>query len=187
MSPTTLCLDIIVPAPEGHGKRACAMALPLTKSARKPLASAADGMVEGTLHGFPFRAALRVDADGTYWLHASAAVVRAAGARAGDTVRLEITRIGDEAETRPPRELRRALAGNAAAQRCWDDITPLARRDWILWITTAKKPETRLQRIRKACDMLAGGKRRVCCFPGLHWLTKDHVKPSETWAALPKS
>jgi hypothetical protein len=46
----------------------------------------------------------------------------------------------------------------------WQDITTKARADWILWITTAKKADTRARRIANACDMLATGKRRVCCF-----------------------
>src|SRR5699024_10835462 len=115
-----------------------------------------------------------------------AAIRTAAGVSPGDTVRLEITRIGDEADARPPAELVRALATHADAQATWDATTPLARRDWVLWITTAKKPETRLKRIRDACDKLAKGNRRVCCFPGLNWLTRDHVKPEQTWMPLPK-
>lgn len=44
----------------------------------------------------------------------------------------------------------------------WSDITPIARRDWIAWITSAKQPETRARRIQNVCEMLATGKRRVC-------------------------
>ena len=46
----------------------------------------------------------------------------------------------------------------------WSEITPIARRDWIQWITSGKRAETRALRIDKACDMLAKGKRRPCCF-----------------------
>ncbi|MFN9196811.1 MAG: YdeI/OmpD-associated family protein, partial [Planctomycetaceae bacterium] len=44
------------------------------------------------------------------------------------------------------------------------DITPVARRDWIHWILSAKRPETRQKRILSTCEMLAKGKRRPCCF-----------------------
>jgi hypothetical protein len=40
----------------------------------------------------------------------------------------------------------------------------VARRDWIRWLDSAKKPETRERRIANSCDMLVCGKRRVCCF-----------------------
>jgi uncharacterized protein YdeI (YjbR/CyaY-like superfamily) len=64
-----------------------------------------------------------------------------------------------------PTDLRAALAtAEPKARQIWEDITPIARRDWIQWITTAKQAETRTRRVRNACSMLASGKRRVCCF-----------------------
>ncbi len=75
-----------------------------------------------------------------------------------------------------PADLRRALAAHPRAQKTWDDITPLARRDWILWLCSAKLAETRVRRIKKACSMLATGKRRVCCFGGINWLIKSQNK-----------
>ncbi len=71
-----------------------------------------------------------------------------------------------------PADLRRALAATPLAKAQWDDITPIARRDWILWLNTAKQEKTRKTRIKKACDMLSCGKRRVCCFGGINWLIK---------------
>jgi hypothetical protein len=50
------------------------------------------------------------------------------------------------------------------ARAVWSDITPVARRDWIQWIESAKREETRLKRIESTCDMLSKGKRRPCCF-----------------------
>ncbi|MEW6279468.1 MAG: YdeI/OmpD-associated family protein [Candidatus Eremiobacterota bacterium] len=137
-------------------------------------------VVEGALNGFPFRTSLEPDG----CLPVGAALQRAAGAQAGDTVTVEITRAGDEPETRVPADLCEALAGAPKARASWQDITPVARRDWVLWVVSAKQPETRRRRIEKACDMLGSGKRRVCCFGGLKWLVKDHATV-ETWAPLP--
>jgi len=144
-------------------------------------------MVEGTINGFPFRAALETAGKGSYWLKADKAMRDAAGADVGDTVAVEITRVGEEPETRAPIDLRKALAAAPLAQAFWAQITPMARRDWILWISSAKQEETRSNRIEKACSMLASGKRRVCCFGGLKWLTKDYSNSVETWLPLPKS
>jgi len=108
----------------------------------------------------------------------------AAGADAGDTVTVELTRVEEEPEVRVPMELRKALATAPRAQALWAEITPMARRDWILWISSARQSETRVRRIEKACDMLASGKRRVCCFGGLNWLTKDHGTSVGTWLPL---
>jgi hypothetical protein len=158
--------------------------LSLPKNASAKIPSRSMIMVEGTINGFPFRAALEPIGKEGHWLKVNKALRGAAGADAGDTVAVEITRVGEEPETRMPRELSRALRVAPRVQASWTDITPMARQNWILWITTAKQPETRARRIENACDMLASGKRRVCCFPGLTWLTRDHVKPSETWLSL---
>ena len=158
----------------------------LPKNASAKLPSRSMTMVEGTINSFPFRAALEPIGKGGHWLKVNKALRDAAGADAGDTVTVEITRVGEESETRMPMELSKALRVAPRAQASWADITPTARQNWILWITTAKQPETRTRRIENACDMLASGKRRVCCFPGLRWITRDHVKPSETWLPLRK-
>ncbi len=65
-----------------------------------------------------------------------------------------------------PADLRIALASAPVARATWNDITPIACSDWICWIISAKKSETRSIRIEKALDILASGKRRVCCFSG---------------------
>ena len=143
-------------------------------------------MVEGTINGFPFRAALEPHGS-SHRLGIQKAVRDAADAGAEDTVAVEITRAGEEPETRLPTDLRKALAAAPAAQGSWADITPTARREWILWISSAKQPETRRRRIERACDNLASGKRRVCCFGGLNWLTKDHPTKGGSWRRLPKA
>ena len=65
-----------------------------------------------------------------------------------------------------PVDLRKALAGDPKALTVWEDITPLARNEWICWITSAKKPETRAHRIAVGRDKLKSGMRRPCCWSG---------------------
>lgn len=65
-----------------------------------------------------------------------------------------------------PLDLRKTLASKPAAKAAWEDITPLARNEWICWVTSAKKSETRRHRIERTCDDLVNGKRRPCCWPG---------------------
>jgi hypothetical protein len=161
------------------------LTLPNNASAKLP--SRGMTMVEGTINGFPFRAALEPNGKGSHRLRVNKAMHDAAGADAGNTLTVEITRAGEEPETRVPMELRKALAAAPPAQTLWADITPMARQNWILWITSAKLPETRMRRIENACDMLASGKKRVCCFGGLKWLMKDHPTSSEGWLRLPNS
>ncbi|MBI4094651.1 MAG: YdeI/OmpD-associated family protein [Candidatus Liptonbacteria bacterium] len=65
-----------------------------------------------------------------------------------------------------PADLRRALVSAKAARSAWEDITPLARNEWICWVTSAKKPETRNRRIERTRAELTEGKRRPCCWAG---------------------
>jgi uncharacterized protein YdeI (YjbR/CyaY-like superfamily) len=65
-----------------------------------------------------------------------------------------------------PAGLRKALLGNGAGLDAWNDITPLARNEWICWVEGAKLIETRKRRVERAHTELAEGKRRPCCWPG---------------------
>jgi hypothetical protein len=120
--------------------------------------------VDGNLNGHAFRATLEPDGQLGHWLKVSRKLREAAGVESGAVVQLEIAPVAQEPEPRIPADLCRALADAPEARALWSDITPLARRDWIHWITSAKRAETRARRIVNACDMLASGKRRVCCF-----------------------
>jgi hypothetical protein len=120
--------------------------------------------VEGTINGAPFLATLEPDGQKSHWLKVDRKLSKAAGAEAGDVVALEIAPTSKEPEPELPTDLKKALTAAPQAKAVWADITPVARRDWIQWIVSAKRPETRQRRIDNACSMLASGKRRVCCF-----------------------
>jgi uncharacterized protein YdeI (YjbR/CyaY-like superfamily) len=67
---------------------------------------------------------------------------------------------------RIPKDWKDALAADLKARAMWDDITPLARNEWICWVTFGKLAETRGIRIRKALSKMRGGMRRPCCWAG---------------------
>jgi hypothetical protein len=161
--------------------------LTLPKNASAKLPSRGRTMVEGTINSFPFRGPLEPNGKGSHWLRVNDTMRDAAGIDAIDAVTVEITRAGEEPEIRVPVDLRKALAAAPLAQAGWEDITPMARRDWIFSISSAKQPETRRRRIEKACDMLACGKRRLCCFPGVKWIMKKNAKSCGMWLPLPSS
>ena len=130
--------------------------------------------------GFPFRAPIEGGE-----ISISQTLLKACNVKAGDAVTVELTRIGDEPEVMVPVDLQEALAAAPKAQALWKVVTPMARREWVRWIASAKQEETRVRRIEVGIDKLTKGMRRPCCFPGLNWVTKDHVSEEETWAALP--
>jgi len=67
---------------------------------------------------------------------------------------------------RLPPDFKRAIESDAEAKSLWADITPLARNEWICWVTSAKKEETRKRRIEVGLDKMRGGMRRPCCWSG---------------------
>lgn len=67
---------------------------------------------------------------------------------------------------RMPTDLRKAIESDSIVKNVWADITPLARNEWICWVTSAKKDETRKRRITVGLDKMRKGMRRPCCWPG---------------------
>lgn len=65
-----------------------------------------------------------------------------------------------------PEDLRKALVKNPQVLEKWNNLTPLARNEWICWTTIVKKAETRKEHIERLCSELLEGKRRPCCWPG---------------------
>lgn len=126
--------------------------------------------VEGTINGYGFQATLEPDGQLSHWLQVKEELLEAAGANIGDTASFEIMPAKQEPEPEMPSDLLEALAASPEARATWDATTTIARLDWIHWITSAKQLKTRAKRIGDACDMLASGKRRVCCFdPSGHY------------------
>lgn len=150
--------------PSSPGKQPGWSFLVLPTGASAKLPSRGLVTVDGKLAGHPFQATLQPDGDGGHWLKVDQALREGAGVAVGDTVALEIAPVAEEPEPKLPADLRKALAADAEAKAVWSDITAVARRDWIFWITSAKKAETRARRVDTACSKLASGKRRACCF-----------------------
>ncbi len=162
-----LCRPVVV------GKAASWMFLVLPEDASTRLPSRGQVSITGTMNGAALAATLEPDGKGGHWMKVEKALREAAGANAGDVVALEIAPVAahEEPEPKVPADLRTALAaaapgkaGKPGAREVWADITAAARRDFVHWITSGKLAATRAKRIATACDMLAKGKRRPCCF-----------------------
>ena len=65
-----------------------------------------------------------------------------------------------------PTDLEKVLLANTASLKAWNDITPLARNEWICWVENAKLIDTRNRRVKRTYKELAEGVRRPCCWPG---------------------
>lgn len=65
-----------------------------------------------------------------------------------------------------PEELKKMLISDKKAYAKWEDITPLARNEWICWVESVKKLETRIAHVKRTASELKEGMRRPCCWAG---------------------
>jgi hypothetical protein len=172
-----ICFTAKLLRPVATAKPAAWTFLILPSEASAKLPSRSMTAVEGTLNGTAFQATLEPDGKKSHWLKVSQKLRESAGAEAGDMVSLEIEPMAEEPEPTVPADLRKGLASAPKARLLWSEITPVARRDWIHWITSAKQAETRERRIKNACSMLASGKRRPCCFDRSGFYSKSMSAP----------
>lgn len=138
--------------------------LVLPKSASETLPRRGRTSVQGTINGHPFQATLEPDGQLSHWLRVGNELREAAGADFGDTVTVRISPADPEPEPMLPDDLLQALDAHPEAKAVWEATTTIARVDWVHWVESAKQAKTRKSRVENACDMLAKGKKRVCCF-----------------------
>jgi hypothetical protein len=81
-----------------------------------------------------------------------------------------------------PADLRSALVADKAAHTAWESLTPLARNEWICWVISVKKDETRKEHIERAISELLEGKRRPCCWMGCIHRKDKEISPSTRFA-----
>ena len=74
--------------------------------------------------------------------------------------------ISDGTVHKLPADLRKILISTPSVLAAWEDLTPLARNEWICWVVSVKKQETRNDHIRRVRTELIDGKRRPCCWAG---------------------
>lgn len=65
-----------------------------------------------------------------------------------------------------PDDIQKILDSNPDVKEKWDTLTKLTKNEWICWVTIVKKPETRIEHLKRLCEDLRAGERRPCCWPG---------------------
>ncbi len=114
--------------------------------------------VRGTVNGAPFRSTITKYGGDDYYLVVNRQVREAAGAAAGDTVDVEVELDTKPRTVRVPKDLAAALDDEARA--AFDRMSYTHRKEYVNWITEAKREETRRRRIAKAVGMIRQGKPR---------------------------
>ncbi len=65
-----------------------------------------------------------------------------------------------------PKDLEKVLISNLDLLSKWNNLTALARNEWICWVIIVKKSETREEHIKRLSEEIVEGKKRPCCWPG---------------------
>ncbi len=136
--------------------------LPASASAKLP--SRGQVMVEGSLNGYDFQTPLEPDGRWSHWFKLDATIKRSSHIESNQTVSLNIKPVEQWPEPDIPEDLKTALQNHHETYTLWQNITPMARWEWLRWIRSTSKSETRSRRIEVACSKLKAGKRRPCCW-----------------------
>ena len=137
----------------------------LPETASKNLPSRGQVAVRGTINGAEFETVLEPDGDAGHWMRVDDRLQHTAGISAGDTATLDIEVTKEWPEPDVPEDLAAALAVAPQEIRdVWDEITPMARWEWVRWVNATKNPDTRSRRVEVSISKMQGGKRRPCCF-----------------------
>ncbi len=129
------------------------------------------------INDYAFNVLLEPDGNKSHWLRIEQNQLMLAKADVGIDVNVNITPLDNEPDPIVPADLANALAASPPSNKTWQATTTTARLDWIHWITSAKQVKTRIKRINDACDMLASGKKRVCCFDTSGFYSKAFTAP----------
>lgn len=137
----------------------------LPEEASEKLPSRGQVAIQGTINGHAFQTVLEPDGDFGHWMRIDEEQQQTAALSAGDAVTLEIEPLKDWPEPNVPEDFETALA--AASQKIqdiWNDITPMARWEWVRWVNATRNPDTRKRRVEVSISKMKSGKRRPCCF-----------------------
>ena len=139
--------------------------LRLPEKASEKLPSRGQVAVHGTINGHGFQTVLEPDGDFGHWMRIDGKLRHTAALSAGDTATLEIESLKDWPEPNVPQDLEAALAiAPQKIQHLWKGITPMARWEWVRWVSATQNPDTRKRRVEVSISKMKSGKRRPCCF-----------------------
>jgi uncharacterized protein YdeI (YjbR/CyaY-like superfamily) len=136
----------------------------LPDDASMQLPSRGQVAVEGTINRHAFQAVLEPDGKRGHWLKIDQELRRALAAQDGGAVAVELEPTKGWPEPDVPKDFQDALADAPDIADVWEDITPMARWEWVRWINATKNLDTRSRRVQVSISKLRSGKRRPCCF-----------------------
>jgi hypothetical protein len=137
----------------------------LPEPASRQLPSRGQVAVRGSINGHEFRTVLEPDGYKGHWMKVDSALRQSAHVNPGDRVTITLETTPHWPEPDVPGDLRAALASAPPKiTDIWNDITPMARWEWVRWVNATANPATRQRRVEVTISKMSSGKRRPCCF-----------------------
>ena len=137
----------------------------LPEDASEQLPSRGQVAVHASMGGHDFETVVEPDGRRGHWIRVDETLRRAARVGPGDQAELTLRVVSDWPEPDVPDDLAAALAAAPPRIRdVWQDITPMARWEWVRWVQATRNPQTRQRRVEVSISKMDGGKRRPCCF-----------------------
>jgi hypothetical protein len=134
----------------------------LPDDASRALPSRGQVAVEGSIDGRHCETVLEPDGMRGHWLRVGPDLTDRGD---GEVVHVALRVRKDWPEPDVPADLAAALSGAPQTVRdVWDDITPMARWEWVRWVNATANPDTRRRRVEVTISKIDHGKRRPCCF-----------------------
>ncbi len=139
--------------------------LRLPEDASRQLPSRGQVAAVASMNEHEFATVLEPDGARGHWIGLEGGHLAATGLALGDVASVTLVVTKDWPEPSVPGDLRGALdEAPETIQAIWDDITPMARWEWVRWVNATRNPSTRQRRVEVSISKLSNGKRRPCCF-----------------------
>lgn len=126
-----------------------------------------------------FDAQMEPDGQLGHWFVVPPELMKTENLSAKQSATFALSKLERQPEPKLPKRFKTLLSESAAAKATWDSTTTLAKIDWVHWMESANQEATRKERVASAIDMLAQGKKRVCCFDPSGFYSKALACPVE--------
>ena len=143
----------------GHGPKGAWVFLPVPFDVLAVFGSRSRVPVAGTLNGSPFKTSLMPNGDGTHSMWVNKQLQAGANAKAGDSVKVVMYADKEPRTVSVPDDLKAGLSRSGMAGQTFARLAYTHQKEFVNWITGAKKPETRERRLKKTLEMLVAGER----------------------------
>lgn len=135
--------------------------LPQEASARLP--SRGQVAMVGTINGHGVATVIEPDGRRGHWMRLDRLATTPVS-QPEEWVVAQLRTAAEWPEPDIPADLQAALDDAPDVADMWNDVTPMARWEWVRWVQATKRAQTRARRVEVSIEKLRNGKRRPCCF-----------------------